>query len=157
MYWGTWLVLLGNKAWPCFVQLGVNCKSQQRPKIVRIVLCCEFCSPVDCCVFCSPVDKKFFSSGGGGQCLHPDTAAWCHLSDGLFSRTEDLIKSQHARVNIVDRKDIKSGSRYFSFTRPNFFFASCWRPGNCASWIQNYAKHICCLGHKSDVFQIKNW
>ena len=67
------------------------------------------------------MDKKFFSSGGGGQCLHPDTAAWCQLSDGLFSKTKDLIKSQHARVNIVNKKDIKSGSRCFSFTRPNFF------------------------------------
>ena len=41
---------------------------------------------------------------------HPDTAAgWCQLSNGLFSKTEDLIKSQHgARVNIVDRKDVSS-------------------------------------------------
>ena len=39
---------------------------------------------------------------------HPDTAGWCQLSNGLFSKTEDLIKSQHDRVNIVDRKDVSS-------------------------------------------------
>ena len=191
MCWGTWLVLLGNgpgtpcpsghKVWPCFVQLGVNCKSLQRPKIIMIMLCC---------VFVLPVDKKW-------ECFSPVVVVWpfcvcvfspvwpfCgHLDDGPYliaaswwwwSVSPPWHGSLVSTVRWIVFQDRGSNqkptrpSKYrgqeghqvrvslLFFHSSKLLFASYWHLGNCVSWIQNYAKHICCFGCKSNVFQIEN-